>query len=304
MRLVVTGSSGLMGGALVAEARRRGHDVMPLVRRPPRPGEAQWDPVSGWIDARALDGADAVVNLAGAGIGDRRWSAARRDVVFSSRVESTTLLAGTLAGLDHPPRVLLSGSAVGFYGDRGDEKLTEDSPPGTGFLAELCMAWEGATEAADRSGIRVVVWRSGVVLSAAGGALGRMLPLFRLGLGGVLGDGSQWLSWISERDAVNAMLFALDDDRVRGPVNGCAPNPVTNREFTRTLGHLLHRPAVAAVPRAALGAVLGRQLAAEMPLASQRAMPSRLVVAGYRFEYPAVAEALAAVTTTRPRRMR
>ena len=304
MRLVVTGSSGLIGGALVTEARRRGHDVVPLVRRPPQSGEAQWDPASGWIDARALDGADAVVNLAGAGIGDRRWSAARRDVVFSSRVESTTLLAGTLAGLDHPPRVLLSGSAVGFYGDRGDEKLSEDSPPGTGFLAELCVAWEGATQAADRSGIRVVVWRSGVVVSATGGALGRMLPLFRLGLGGVLGDGSQWLSWISERDAVNAILLALDDGNVRGPVNGCAPNPVTNREFTRTLGHLLHRPTVAAVPRAALGAVLGRQLAAEMPLASQRVAPCRLVEAGYRFEHPSVAEALAAVTTTRPRRTR
>jgi hypothetical protein len=301
VRLIVTGSSGLVGRALVAEARRRGYDVTPLVRRAPQAGEARWDPESEWIDARLIEGADAVVNLAGAGIGDRRWSKTRRTVVVSSRVQSTALLARTLSALDRPPTVLLSASAVGFYGDRGDEELTEDSSPGTGFLARLCVAWERATEEAVQSGIRVVRWRSGVVLSSSGGALARMLPLFRLGLGGVLGHGSQWLSWISERDAVHAMLFALDDASIRGPVNGCAPNPVTNREFTRTLGLALNRPTVATVPRVALGAVLGRELAAEMPLASQRALPARLVAAGYRFEHPTVAEALAAITTA-PRR--
>jgi hypothetical protein len=302
VRVVVSGSSGLIGRALVEQVRRHGHEVVTLVRRAAGQGEVQWDPESGWIDPGALERADAVVNLSGAGIGDRRWSAARRNVIVSSRVASTELLARTAAGLDHAPEVLLNASAVGYYGTRGgDAELTEDSPAGDGYLAELCVAWENATEAAERAGVRVIRWRSGVVLSPSGGALARMLPLFRLGLGGVLGSGSQWLSWISLYDEVHAMLYALAQTDLRGPVNGCAPNPVTNREFTRTLGYLLHRPTIAAVPRLVLEAVLGRDLAAEVPLASQRAVPARLTAAGYHFEHPTVAEALeAAVAAPRP----
>jgi hypothetical protein len=280
---------------LVAALRRGGHDVIALVRRDAGPEEAHWEPASGSIDADAIEGADAAVHLAGAGIGDRRWTAGRRKTLVASRVASTELLARTMAGVDRPPRVLVSASAVGFYGNRGDEELTEESPPGDDFLAELCVKWEAATEAAERAGVRVVRWRSGVVLATDGGALARMLPQFRLGLGGVLGSGRQWLSWISLRDEVQGMLYALEQVELRGPVNGCAPNPVTNREFTRALGQVVHRPTLVRVPRAALGVVLGRDVADQVALASQRVLPGRLLAAGYQFAHPIVSDALRAV---------
>jgi uncharacterized protein (TIGR01777 family) len=269
-----------------------GHDVCVLVRRPPGPGEARWEPTESRIDGEALEGADAVVHLAGAGIGDKRWTTARKDVILRSRVDSTTLLSHTLASLTRPPSVLVSASAIGYYGDRGDEELTEGSGSGTGFQAEVCRAWEGATSDAESAGIRVVHLRSAVVLSPKGGALARQLPLFRAGLGGRLGAGGQWLSWISLRDEVGVILHAVGETSLDGPLNASAPSPVTNREFTRQLGHALHRPAALAAPPFALRLALGRQLADELLLGSLRVLPARLTDAGYRFQDPSLEGAL------------
>jgi uncharacterized protein (TIGR01777 family) len=295
MRVAISGSSGLIGQAVVAALRARGDEVISLVRRPPGARELRWDPATGAVDAGALEGTDAVVHLAGAGIGDKRWSASRRHEIMASRVQSTTLLARTLAGLARPPTVMVSASAVGYYGDRGDEELTEQSSPGRGFLAEVCAAWEDATEPARRAGVRVVRLRSGVVLSAHGGALARQLPLFRLGIGGRLGSGRQWLSWISLPDEVGAVLHALDTPALEGAVNATAPSPVTNREFTRALARALHRPASVAVPGIALRIALGSDLASEMVLAGQRVLPTRLRATGYTFRYPDVDAACAAL---------
>jgi uncharacterized protein (TIGR01777 family) len=295
MHIVISGSSGLIGRSVMAALRSRGDEVTALVRRPPSTGESQWDPVAGSIDPGAFEGSDGVVHLAGAGIGDKRWSAPRRAEIVSSRVQTTTLLAHTLAGLRHPPTVLVSASAVGFYGDRGDEVLTEESTGGTGFLAEVCRAWEDATEPAGHAGIRVVRLRSGVVLCAGGGALARQLPLFRYGIGGRLGSGRQWLSWITLADEVRAILYALDEPSVQGAVNATAPEPVTNRVFTRALGRALHRPSVLAVPGFALRVALGPDLASEMVLAGQRVLPAKLTTTGFTFEEPRIDSALAAL---------
>ncbi len=299
MRVVVSGSSGLIGESVVTALRARGDDVTSLVRRAPAAGEARWDPATGSIDTGALEGAGAVVHLAGAGIGDKRWSAARRHEIVSSRVQSTSLLARTLAGLSQPPTVLVSASAVGFYGDRGAEELSEDSAPGRGFLAELCRNWEDATKPATQAGIRVVLLRSGVVLSARGGALARQLPLFRLGMGGRLGSGRQWLSWISLPDVVGAILRALDEPSLQGPVNATAPAPVTNRDFTRALGRALGRPTVLAVPGFALRVALGSDLASEMVLAGQRVLPTKLTASGFHFDFVDIDSALAALVAPR-----
>ncbi len=292
MRIVVTGSSGLIGRALVSTLIANGHDTAVLVRRTAGRGEARWDPSRGQIDAGALEGADAVVHLAGAGIGDSRWTAARKEVILRSRVESTTLLSHTLATLSQPPSVLVSASAIGYYGDRGDEELTETSGPGTGFQAEVCRAWEGATAEAETAGIRVVHLRSAVVLSRHGGALGRQLVLFRAGLGGRLGSGKQWFSWISLRDEIGVILRAIEDASLAGAVNASAPSPVTNREFTKELARTLHRPAVLRVPPFALHIALGRQLADELLLGSLRVLPGRLADTGYSFQDPALESAL------------
>jgi len=292
VRIVVTGSSGLIGRALLAGLTEGGHETVVLVRGAPGPGERRWDPAAGTIDGDALKGADAVVHLAGAGIGDKRWSPARKDVILRSRVDSTTLLCRALAALAHPPPVLVSASAVGYYGDRGGEELTESSGPGTGFQAEVCRAWEGATAEAEGAGIRVVHLRSAVVLAGRGGALGRQLPLFRAGLGGRLGSGRQWFSWISLRDEVGVVLRAIEDTSLVGAVNASAPEPVTNKVFTDVLGSVLHRPTVLAVPPLALRVALGRELADELLLGSLRVLPARLVDVGYRFRDPTLEGAL------------
>ncbi len=252
----------------------------------------RWDPAAGSIDAVALEGHDAVVNLAGAGIGDRRWTAQHKAAIRDSRVQGTGLLARTLGSLQRPPAVLASGSAVGFYGDRGEEELTEESGPGSGFLAEVVQEWEAATAPAREAGIRVATLRSGVVLSAQGGALKRQLLPFRLGLGGRLGSGRQWLSWISIDDEVGAIRHVLVHDDVTGPVNLVAPGPVTNAEFTRRLGQALHRPTLLPTPTAALWLLFGREMVAEMLFASQRALPTVLTASGYSFDHPAVDSAL------------
>ncbi|MGO8871683.1 MAG: TIGR01777 family oxidoreductase [Acidimicrobiales bacterium] len=291
MNVLVTGSSGLIGTALVARLRASG-PVIRLVRREPAPGpvtDVRWDPASGSVDLAALERAgpfDGAVHLAGAGIGDRRWSPSRKQVVLQSRTMSTRLLVDTLLRLPAPPAVLVSGSAVGWYGVRGDEELTEASAAGTGFLADVCRAWEAETRPATDAGIRTVLLRSGIVLSASGGVLGRQLPLFRLGLGGRTGSGRQYRSWITLEDEVGVIEYCLRDDRVAGPVNATAPHPATDGELAREVGAALRRPAVLPVPGAALRLLLGTEMAEQLVLGGQRVLPEALRSLGYEFARP------------------
>ena len=290
MRIVIGGSSGFLGGALVPRLRAAGHDVVRLVRRNPAGAdEVRWSPGTGSLDPAVVDGADAVVNLAGVGVADRRWDDAYRALIGSSRVGSTATLAAAIAAAGRPPGVLLNSSAVGFYGDTGDTEVDETSPAGDGYFPQVCQAWEAATAPAGKAGTRVVLLRTGVVVGRGGGLLKPMLPLFRLGLGGQLGNGRQWLPWISLADWVAAVEFLLTAE-VTGPVNLTGPAPVRNAEFTRTLGRVLHRPAVLPVPGFALRLVLG-QFGGEA-LMSQRVLPAVLTAAGYRFTHPDLESAL------------
>lgn len=291
MRVVVTGSSGLIGTALVTGLHSVGHDVVRLVRRRPRASdEVFWDPARDEIDLDGLGRVDGAVHLAGAGVGDHRWTEEYKRTIRDSRVGSARTLVRALLAQDDAPRVLVSGSAVGFYGSRGDEELTERSPGGRGFLADLVRDWEAATEPAARAGIRVALARTGLVLSPHGGALGRMLPLLRLGVAGPLGSGRQYWPWITLDDEVAALQFLLDGD-LSGPVNLAAPNPARNRELTAALGRALHRPTLLPAPAPALRLVLGEF--AEDVLASQRVLPQRLLEAGFRFRHRTVEEAAA-----------
>jgi hypothetical protein len=295
MRILVSGGTGLIGGALVARLRAAGHAVTILTRRAAAgPDAITWDPAAGTLDAAALEGLDAVVHLAGESIGTGRLSAARKRAIMDSRAGGTRLLATTLAGLRTPPAVLVSASGINYYGSRGDEVLREGSLSGKGFLAEVCRAWEGATAPAAAAGIRVAVLRIAMVLAAEGGALARMLPLFRAGGGGPLGPGTQWWSWITLGDLVAAIERALADETLSGPVNAASPQPVTNREFTRALAAALHRPAVLPAPAFALRMALG-SLADELLLASIRVEPAALLARGFRFAEPELAGALARV---------
>jgi uncharacterized protein (TIGR01777 family) len=295
MDIAVTGSSGLIGSALRSALEQAGHRMVPMVRSQAGGDALQWDPDRAVIDAGGLEGIGAVVHLAGEGIGDRRWNEAQKARIRESRTRGTGLLAETLAKLNRPPKVLLSASAVGYYGDRGDEVLTEASRAGSGFLAEVCVAWEAAATPAKEVGIRVSHLRSGIVLAPSGGALPKMLTPFKLGLGGRLGSGSQWMSWISIDDEVGAILHLLGEAAPAGPVNLTAPNPVTNADFTKALGRALGRPAVLPVPRLGLKLLVGGEMAEEMLLAGQRALPTRLLDSGYTFTHPELADALAAV---------
>ena len=292
MKVVVTGSHGLIGSELVAKLAAGGHDVTRLVRSRPGPGEAVWDPAAGTIDAEKLEGHDAVVHLAGVGIGDHRWTDEHKRAVLDSRVQGTDLLARTLAGLRSPPGVLVSGSAVGYYGYESAEPVTEATPRGRGFLSDVAGAWEAATAPAEEAGIRVAHSRTGVVLAAKGGALKKQLLPFKLGVGGRLGTGQQWLSWISLDDEVAAILHVLGTDEVRGPVNFTAPEPVTNAEFTATLGRVLRRPTVMPVPTLALDLLFGREMVEEMLLGGQRVLPTVLERSGFTFSWPTLEGAL------------
>lgn len=296
-RIAVTGSTGLIGSALAAALAAEGHQVVRIVRSRPGPGDVRWDPARGEIDARGLEGVDAVVHLAGENVG-QRWSREVKARIRQSRVQGTRLLSETLASLREKPNVLVSASATGIYGDRGDEPLTEASSPGQDFLAEVGQEWEAATAPASERGVRVVFARFGVVLTRRGGALARLLPPFQLGVGGKLGSGRQWMSWISIADLVGAVRFALDTPGLAGPVNVVAPHPVTNAELTRTLGRVLGRPTLFTVPAAALRLVYGEMADATL-FASQRALPERLLGAGFRFHHPELREALVAALSDR-----
>jgi uncharacterized protein (TIGR01777 family) len=293
VRIAVTGSRGLIGASLEPYLRADGHDVVRIVRGRAASDEITWSPEEGTIDGDALRGVDGVVHLAGAGVGDHRWSASYKKTILSSRVNGTTTLSEALSRLPQPPAVMVSASAVGYYGSRADEILTEGSEPGTGFLADVCRRWESATTPAASAGIRVVILRTGVVLSAAGGALKKQLPPFRLGLGARLGGGDQYFSWVTRRDVVAAISFLLQRDALAGPFNLTAPQPVSNTEFTHELGRALRRPAKLFVPKAALRVVVGDEMTAEFLLASQRALPERLLAAGFGFADATLPEALA-----------
>lgn len=294
MKILVAGASGLIGRALVAELRKRGHQVLRLVRRPGESAdEVSWSPEAHEIDAARLEGVDGVVNLAGENIAGGRWTEARRKKILGSRVDATRTLVTACARLKRKPAVFVNASAIGFYGDSGDAEVTEKSPTGLGFLPETCLIWETNAEGASRAGIRTVLLRFGVVLSAEGGALEKMLPLFRLGLGGRMGPGTQWMSWVSLGDAVNAIIHALEHAACAGPMNVVAPHPETNREFTTMLAKQLGRPAVLAVPAWALRIVFG-QMAVETMLASTRVRPERLGETGFAFQYATLEPALRA----------
>lgn len=291
MKILVAGSSGLIGTALCSRLEREGHEVVRLVRREPAQGELRWDPDAGELEQEAIEGIEAAVHLGGRNIASGRWTASVKEQLRQSRVQTTQLLATRLAELAAPPRVLVCASAVGIYGHRRDEELDEESDTGEGFLAELGRAWEGASAVAAEAGIRVVQARLGIVLSRRGGALAKMLLPFRLGVGGKIGDGRQYVSWISLEDSVAALIYAVENDALRGPVNLTAPQQVTNAELTRALGRVLRRPTLLPLPAFAAKLLLG-ELAEEGLLASQRVRPTRLLEAGFEFAYPELEGAL------------
>lgn len=293
MRIAITGASGLIGRALVRSLHADGHDTVRFVRRAPAaPGEARWDPGSGFVDPDGLRGCDAVVHLAGAGVGDHRWTDAYKKEIRDSRVLGTAAVARALAAMDAPPSVLVSGSAVGYYGDTGSRAVDESAPAGEGFLPSVCVEWEAAAAPAREAGIRTVFARTGLVVSAEGGAWGRLFPVFRAGVGGRLGDGRQYWPFISMRDEVAALRFLIDTPGLSGPFNLAAPEPLTNREVTAAMGRVLHRPTLFAVPAPVLRVALGEF--SQDVLGSQRARPARLLEAGFTFAHPGIEEALRA----------
>ncbi|MGR4879361.1 TIGR01777 family oxidoreductase [Streptomyces sp. LARHCF249] len=293
MRIAVTGSTGLIGSALVRSLRADGHEVVRFVRRRPAAGdEARWDPARGYVDAAGLAGCAAVVHLAGAGVGEHRWTTAYKKEIRDSRVLGTAALAQALAALDEPPAVLVSGSAVGYYGDTGDRAVDEDAPAGHGFLPSVCVEWEAAAEPARAAGVRTAFARTGLVVAREGGAFGKLFPIFRAGIGGRLGNGRQYWSYISLDDEIAALRHIIDTPAVSGPVNLTAPEPLTNRQVTAAMARVLHRPALLPVPAVALRIVLGEL--AEDVLGSQRARPARLLESGFVFRHPGIEDALRA----------
>ncbi len=290
MKVLVTGSSGLVGSALVESLAANGHLAIRLPRGSSGNGPA-WDPYAGTVDLEGAEDIDVVVHLAGENISDGRWNGAKKARIIDSRVKGTRLLAEFFAAADHKPRAIVSASAVGFYGDSGEMVVDESSEPGDGFLADVCKKWEEATAAAVQAGIRVVNIRLGVVLSAAGGALKKMLLPFKLGAGGVIGSGNQFMSWISIEDVIEAIQYAMVNDSLLGPVNLVSPNAVTNREFTQALGQALHRPTMFPMPAFAARLVFG-EMADELLLAGTRTAPRKLMECGYEFRHPELTEAL------------
>lgn len=289
MRVAITGASGLIGSALVDELQRSGDQVIRIGRRPP--ADVVWNP-SGQLDPGALEGVDAVVHLAGETVSGR-WNENKKSRILNSRARGTETIAMAVARMKTPPRVLVSASAIGYYGSRGDEVLGEESASGTGFLAEVARQWEASTKPAAQAGVRVVLPRIGVVLAKHGGALPKMLPAFRVGLGGVIGNGRQWWSWISLRDAVSAIQTLISNTSVSGAVNLVSPNPVTNLDFTKTMAKVLRRPALFPLPEAAVKFFFG-EMGVETLLVSQRVQPKRLQEIGFRFQFPDLYAALRA----------
>lgn len=293
MKVLVSGSTGLVGTALVDSLVAENRDVIRLVRRPAQDecNEIQWDPNAGIIDSNAVEGLDAVVHLAGENITSGRWTTEHKGRISSSRVQGTQFLSEVLAQLEKPPRVLACASAIGFYGDREKEMLDEESEAGTGFLADVCQAWEGACKPAAAAGVRVVHLRFGIILSRNGGALAKMLAPFKMGIGGQLGDGKQYMSWVTLHDAVRAICFSLAEESLEGPVNVVGPNPATNYEFTKTLGGILRRPTLFTMPGLVARIAFG-EMADALLLSSARVDPKRLLDEGLEFQHPDLGTAL------------
>lgn len=290
-RIAVTGSTGLIGAALVRSLRNDGHEVVRLVRRPASAGdEVEWNPKRQYVDVAGLVGCDAVVHLAGAGVGDHRWTEAYKREIRESRVLGTAAIAEAVASLDTPPQVLISGSAVGYYGDTGDRAVDESAPPGEGFLPSVCVDWEEATAPAEEAGVRTVHARTGLVVAKEGGAWGRLFPLFRAGLGGRLGDGRQYWSFIALHDHIAALRHILDTPELSGPVNLTGPDPVTNAEVTAAMGRVLGRPTLFTAPAPVLRLALGDF--AEDVLSSQRVLPGQLLDSGFPFAFPGIDAAI------------
>jgi uncharacterized protein (TIGR01777 family) len=293
MKIAVTGASGLIGSALVPALRARGDEVIRLVRRPAvAPDEVSWDPIAGTVDLDGLAGIDAVVHMAGAGVGDRRWTDSYKKTILDSRVDGTHTIVRAMTQLDPKPRTLVAGSAIGWYGETGDRAVDETAPAGTGFLADVVRAWEAAADPAREAGIRVTHARTGLVVSGAGGAWARLLPIFKLGLGGKLGSGHQYWSWISLRDEISALMYLLDNESLSGPVNLTGPAPATNSEVTEAMGRVLHRPTLFSVPAFALKTVLG-EFSIEV-LGSARVLPAVLEDTGFTWQDATVESAIRA----------
>lgn len=298
MKIAVTGASGLIGTALVPHLRAAGHEVVRLVRRAASaPDEVSWDPAAGTIDVAGLQGVGAFITLAGAGVGDHRWTEDYKREILNSRIDSTHTIVHAIRQMDVKPSVLVAGSAIGWYGDTGDRVVDESDPAGTGFLADVVRAWEAAADPVEELGVRVVHARTGLVVAKEGGAWARMFPLFKAGLGGKLGSGRQWWSWISLRDEVRALQFCMDTESLRGPANLTAPNPATNAEVTAAMGRVLGRPTLLPAPAFALKAVLG-EFSSEV-LGSARVVPSVLENAGFIWEDPTIESAIRAALESR-----
>jgi uncharacterized protein (TIGR01777 family) len=298
MRVAITGASGLIGSALVPHLRSEGHEVFRLVRRSATaPDEISWDPATGAVDLAAMQGVEGVIHLAGAGVGDHRWSDAYKKEILDSRVNGTNTIVRAMTQLDPKPRVLVSGSAIGWYGDTADREVDESAPAGAGFLAEVVQAWEAATEPAHEAGIRVVHARTGLVVAKSGGAWARMFPLFNLGVGGKLGSGKQYWSWVSLRDEVNALAFCLTNESVSGAVNITGPTPHTNAEVTKVMGKVMGRPTLLPVPAIALNIALG-EFSSEV-LGSTRVLPRVLETCGFTWQDPTIEDAIRTAWQTR-----
>jgi uncharacterized protein (TIGR01777 family) len=295
MKILIGGSSGLVGTALMKSLEAQGHDIFRLVRRAPQSKtEVEWSPDRYSIALARIEGFDAVINLAGESIAEGRWTEEKKRRIRESRVKGTKLLGDALANLTVPPKTFICASAIGYYGNRGDEILTETSAPGTDFLADVCVEWEKATALAVEKGIRVVNARLGVILDTEAGALAKVLPPFRMGLGGKIGNGKQWMSWIALADAVGALDFALEQNSLRGPVNYVAPNPVTNAEFTKTLGRVLSRPTLFPIPAFGVKLIFG-DMGEALLLGGQRVKPAQLDANGFQFQYPQLETALSSI---------
>lgn len=293
MKILVSGARGLVGKALNAELAKQGNEIVSLVRRTPAPGarEIEWHPNKGLIDAEKLEGFDVVVHLAGESIASGRWTDEKKKQIRESRVKGTTILSEAISKLSNPPATFVSASAIGFYGNRGEEQLSEESGPGNDFLADVCQEWEASTVAARTKGIRTVLARFGIILDQEGGALEKMLTPFKMGIGGKVGDGKQWMSWIALDDVVHGLLFVIEQPSISGPVNFVAPTPVRNVEFTKTLGSVLSRPTIFPVPAFAARLAFG-EMADGLLLSSARVEPKKLLASGFKFSYPTLKPAL------------
>jgi uncharacterized protein (TIGR01777 family) len=292
MKILITGATGLIGRALQKSLREKGHELLLASRKEPKDNSfIKWDPQNGFTDPARLEGIDAVVHLAGESLSALRWTDEKKKAIRDSRVLGTRSVVDTISDLKQRPRVLVSASAIGFYGDRGDEELTETSKSGKNFLAEVCREWEVEARRAEDSGVRTVLLRTGIVLSKDGGALGTMLTPFKFGLGGVIGDGKQWMSWISLDDQIEAINYALENESIRGAVNSVSPHPVTNQEFTATMGEVLYRPTFIPLPEFAVHLAFG-EMGEALLLDSTKVIPKRLTDAGFKFKFPDLKKAI------------